>query len=467
MPVDPIQSALPVLANLLGSGVKPESTPVRAQILSLPNQIAGASVPVSLGGVVVESLIPGQLRITTSIGEVQLRTPTELPPGRAVTIVTRPNVPTEVFLLPNAAPKTMPQGSATTQASSAALLSPVPQTTPLPAGPARPAGPTIPMNPGQPMNFGQPLAAAPAPATNSQPPVLIAGSNPARVAAAAANHHATHAATAAAAARNTSAAGPGLQPAAAPTPTTLPTSLLATLGQAVVSDRIVGTPYAAPAQAGPPSELLALLADMRRIVAARDPRLAERLMRRLPAPDRNGTLALLALPVAARREAVAPWFGRDVAAAVRDEQEVSKSDLIERVTANLLHGEERVDETGERTWRWRQLPLVDQGHIVPLFIGVAQQHEKVEPDSEGKPRRMRTFEFAVEVVLSALGCTRIGAVYRQRRLDLVVQTEIEIEQDGREQIVAGVADVFEEFGLGGSCRFEPYRGDLTAPPVKI
>jgi hypothetical protein len=464
MPVDPIQSALPVLANLLGSGAKPEPAPVRAQVLSLPTQIAGASVPVSLGGVVAESPIQGQLRITTSLGDVQLRTPTELPPGRAVTIVTRPNIPTEVFLLPNAAPKTMPQANATAPASSAALHHPSPRTTPLPAGPARPAGPTIPMNPGQPMNLGQPLAAAPA--SNSQPPVLVAGSNPAPVAAAAANHHATPATTAPAAGRHTSAAGLGLQPAAAPTPAIPPASLLAAFGQAVVSDRVVGTPYAA-AQAGPPSELLALLTDMRRIVAARDPRLAERLMRRLPAPDRNGTLALLALPVAARREAVAPWFGRDIVAAIRDEQDESKSDLIERVTASLVHGEDRVDETGERTWRWRQLPLVEQGHIVPLFIGVAQQHEEVEPDSEGKPRRMRIFEFAVEVVLSALGCTRIGAVYRQRRLDLVVQTEIEIEQDGREQIVASIADVFEEFGLGGSCRFEPYCGDLTAPPVKI
>jgi hypothetical protein len=437
---------------------------VRAQVLSLPTQIAGASVPVSLGGVVAESPIQGQLRITTSIGEVQLRTPTELPPGRAVTIVTRPNVPTEVFLLPNAAPKAMPQATAPT--SSAAPYSPAPRTTPPPAGTARPAGSPIPMNPGQPMNFGQP-AAAPAPATNSQPPVLVAGSIPAPVAAAAPNHHATHTATAVAAARNTSAGGPGLQPAAATTPTILPTSLLATFGQDVVSDRVVGTPYAAPAQGGPPSELLALLTDMRRIVAARDPKLAERLMRRLPTPDRNGMLALLALPVAARREALAPWFGRDVAAAIRDEQDESKSDLIERVTASLVHGEDRVDETGERTWRWRQLPLVEQGHIVPLFIGVAQQREEVEPDGEGKPRRARIFEFAVEVVLSALGCTRIGAVYRQRRLDLVVQTEIEIEQDGREQIAAAVADVFEEFGLGGSCRFEPYRGDLTAPPVKI
>jgi hypothetical protein len=460
MPVDPIQSALPVLANLLNSGAKPEPAPVRAQVLSLPNQIAGASVPISFSGVVAESPIQGQLRITTSLGEVQLRTPIELPPGRAVTIVTRPNVPTEVFLLPNATPK----ANLTPQSTPAASSNPMPQATPLPAGAARSAGLTIPMTP------GQPPPGAPTQTANGLPPAPVASPNPGSAAISpAGNGTVPPAAAPLDGGRNVPLGGrptqPGVPSPAAPTLS--PTSLLATFGQTVVSDRVGGTPYGAPAQPGPPSELLALLTDMRRMVAARDPKLGERLMRRLPSPDRVGALAVLALPVAAQRDAVAPWFGRDVAAAIRDEQDESKGDLIERVTAGLIHGEERVDEFGDRTWRWRQLPLVDQGHIVPLFIGVAQQNEEPEPDADGKPRRGRIFEFAVEVVLSALGCTRIGAVYQQRRLDLVVQTEIEIGQDGREQIVASVADAFEEFGLGGSCRFEPYRGDLTAPPVKI
>jgi hypothetical protein len=104
MPVDPIMSALPALADLIATPGRPEAAPLRAQILNLPAQLADAAAPVSVSGIVAESPIPGQLRITTAVGEVQLRTATELPPGRAVTIVTRPNVPTEVFLLPNASP---------------------------------------------------------------------------------------------------------------------------------------------------------------------------------------------------------------------------------------------------------------------------------------------------------------------------------------------------------------------------
>ena len=58
------------------------------------------------------------------------------------------------------------------------------------------------------------------------------------------------------------------------------------------------------------------------------------------------------------------------------------------------------------------------------------------PSGDGKRRPLRIFEFAVEAALSALGLTRVEATYHQRRLDLVVQCETPIEQEGREQIVA-------------------------------
>ena len=168
----------------------------------------------------------------------------------------------------------------------------------------------------------------------------------------------------------------------------------------------------------------------------------------------------------AQRGALEPWFGSDIAAAIPDEPGESKSDLLQRIAAALTHSEERIDESGERTCRWRQLPLVDQGHIIPLFIGVAQQREQPESGGGRRRRPVAIFEFAVEVALAALGRTRIGAVYQQRRLDIVVQSEVPIAQDGRERIVTAVAAVFDEFGLGGSCRFEAYR-DETAAAIKV
>jgi hypothetical protein len=45
---------------------------------------------------------------------------------------------------------------------------------------------------------------------------------------------------------------------------------------------------------------------------------------------------------------------------------------------------------------------------------------------------------------------------------------MEIGRETREQIVAAVAAVFDEFGLGGSCRFGPFAASpAAAEAVKI
>ncbi|MGE0162897.1 MAG: hypothetical protein AB7S71_07140 [Dongiaceae bacterium] len=456
MPVDPLLPALLALANAPGGAARPDPAPLRAQILTLPAQLLQTQAPVSLSGVVTASPIPGQLRISTPLGEVQLRVPTEMPAGRAVTIVTRQTVPTEVFLLPNGAPQA---NSAPPAKGSPGSTIPQPNTAPQATLP-------LPTSPGSPT----PSATSPpanGPTANGPLPGRIAGQIAAAGAVLAPTLGAAVAPPTGTAVRTS--APPASTPVAAPppaAPTLSPLSLLATLGIAAIPAAAAGAVYAAPPQPAQPSDLLSLLLDLRRLAGARDPRLAERLLRRLPTPDRAGALAMLALPLAAQRGALEPWFGSDIAAAVPDAPEESKGDLLQRIAAGLTNSEERIDESGERTWRWRQLPLVDQGHIIPLFIGVAQQREQPESDGGRRRRTAAIFEFAVEVALAALGRTRIGAVYQQRRLDIVVQSEVPIAQDGRERIVTAVAAVFDEFGLGGSCRFEAYR-DETAAAIKV
>ncbi len=461
MPVDPIMSALPMLANLIAGPGRSESAPLRAQVLNLPAQLVGAPSPVSVSGIVAESPVPGQLRIATAIGEVQLQTPTELPPGRAVTIVTRPNLPTEVFLLPSASPSVLPQSKAPPQPGAPLQTGTPPQT-----GATPQTALTFPTNP------GQAPAAPTAPATSASglPATAPAGQNTAAGAGPARNP-----ATGAAPATIDPRANPALAqraalpPAPAPHPPTLsPASLVATFDAAVMPERASTAAYAAPATTAPSPELLVLLTDLRRLVAARDPKAADRLLRRLPTPDRAGALALLTLPVAAKREELATWLGRDIVRLVEEAQDDGKADLVERLTAGLTQTEERLDDSGERTWRWRPLPMLDNGQFVPMQIGVAPERERPDSGGDSKRRPLRIFEFAVEAALSALGLTRVEATYHQRRLDLVVQCETPIEQEGREQIVAAVARVFEEFGLGGSCRFEPYRAaPAPAAPVKV
>jgi hypothetical protein len=460
MPVDPIMSALPMLANLIAAPDRAESA-VRAQVLNLPAQLVGAPSPVSVSGIVAESPIPGQLRITTAIGDVQLQTPTELPPGRAVTIVTRPNLPTEVFLLPSASPAVLPQAKAPPLPGA-----PLQRATASPAGATPQTGPTFATNPGQ--APAAPMAPASPPASGL--PAAAPGVQNTPAAAPAANP-ATAAVPATIDPRGNPAPAqrPALPPAPTPpAPTLSPASLVATFDATVMPERASTAAYAPPLTAALPPDVVAVLTDMRRLIGARDPKAADRLLRRLPTPDHAGALAVLTLPVAAKRAELATWLGRDIVKLVEEEQDDGKPALVERLTAGLTQATERLDDSGERTWRWRPLPMLDNGQFVPMQVGVAPERERPDSGGDGKRRPLRIFEFAVEAALSALGLTRVEATYHQRRLDLVIQCETPIEQEGREQIVASVARVFDEFGLGGSCRFEPYRAAPAPPgPIKV
>jgi len=427
--MQPIQ---PAIAGLLGTAARSDGAPLRAQVLDLPAQLLQASAPVSLSGVVVDSSAPGQVRITTPIGDVLLRSPAELAIGRQVTIVTRPSAPAEVFLLP-ATPNTT---LATTDAA---------------ASPAKAQSPAVPgagiMTSSGSGSTGvtQSTPAAPTAATAAEPgrPGASSGS-----VAPPFGH------------TPLSASGSGSGP------TLAPASLLATLDADALPNLVGRSAYAATAPSGPPSELLALLTDLRRLIAARDPKLAEKLLRRLPTPDRSGAVAMMALPLAARQDRLADWLGHDVTAAIESEQDLNAPVLLTRIGHALTHVEERLSQDDERTWQWRQLPLVENGHMVLFSIGVAPERERAGSGGGDGQRQERAVEFAVEVDLSALGQTRVEVAYRDRRLDLVVQCETALELDSRTRIAEAVAAVFDEFDLSGTCRFEPYAG-RAADAVKV
>lgn len=209
-----------------------------------------------------------------------------------------------------------------------------------------------------------------------------------------------------------------------------------------------------------------MLTDLRRLVAARDPKLAERLQRRLPTPDRGGAVAMMVLPEAARQERLSTWLGRDIAAAVGEDPQHETAELLPRLGNALMHVEERPEQNGEPPWRWRQVPMMDNGQIVALSVGVPTERGQTEADGQGGKPRNRASRFAVEISLSALGTTRVEATYRDRRLDLVVESETVFEPESRAQIAKAVGDVLGEFGLSGSCRFTAYRKD-PAVAVKV
>src|SRR5262249_6736461 len=102
---------LPGIAETFGVNLRSDPTLLRAQILDLPLQLLEATAPIALNGVVADSGAAGQLRVTTPVGDVQLRLANEIPVGRAVQIVIRPGARLEAFILPAPAAAAAPAAS--------------------------------------------------------------------------------------------------------------------------------------------------------------------------------------------------------------------------------------------------------------------------------------------------------------------------------------------------------------------
>jgi hypothetical protein len=392
---------LPPIAAATLQTARTEPGLLRAQLLTLPPALAASTVPFAVPGVVREVGAGGQLRIGTAWGDLQLRLAGEIAVGRDITVVIRPGTRPEAMLLP-------------IRAQPGAGLPAI----------ALPEAPT-----------GIPAVAA------------------ALVDAASARKPAT-----------------SLVPAPL-SPTTAGGSLPTGLAQgamlaALATTEGVRVPNSSIAYPGSPvlpvaSELLMVLRGAQRVLASSEPSLATALWRRLPAADRAGAVVTTMLLSAVKRSAVRSFLGKPIEETLNGS---GRSDLMEALEAGLSRSERRTDAEAERVWEWRTLPLVDRGTILPMSLGIARDERRDQEEAEPSEEQPATCRFAVELALSAVGRTRVDAVYRPARLDLVIQTDAALSDEVHERIVAALRPVFDEFGLTGSCRFAA--SDAT-PPAAI
>jgi hypothetical protein len=389
---------LPSIAAAALQTARTEPGLLRAQLLTLPPALATSTVPFAVPGVVREVGVGGQLRIGTAWGDLQLRLAGEIAVGRDITVVIRPGARPEAMLLP-AKP----------------LSGSVPAPIALPEGSA-----AIPM-----------VAAAPITAAGVEKPATAL-----------------------------MPALPGPAATSGPQPTALTqAAMLATLA----ATGGIGLQSATVTSPGSPalpvtSELLMVVRDMQRTLAASDSSLASALWRRLPAADQAGGIATVMLLAAQKRGTVRSLLGKPVEEALSS---AGRKDLIEALETGLSRSERQPDAEADRIWEWRTLPLIDRGAVLPMSVGIARDEQRHREEAESSEEQPAARRFAVELSLSAVGRTRVDATYRPARLDLVIQTDIELPDEVYERIAAALRPVFEEFRLTGSCRF--VTPDATAP----
>jgi hypothetical protein len=381
---------LPSIAAAALQTARTEPGLLRAQLLTLPSALAASTVPFAVPGVVREVGAGGQLRISTAWGDLQLRVAGEIAVGRDITVVIRPGARPEAMLLP-ARPLSGSAPAPIALPEGSPSLPAVMATPITAAGIEKPAGAVVPASPG------------PAATGGAQAPALTQA------------------------------------------------AMLATLA----ATEGMGLPSAAITYPGSPalpvaSELLMVLRDMQRTLAASDPSLASAVSRRLPAADRAGGIAMAMLLAALKRGAVRSLLGKPVEETLSS---AGRADLIEALETGLSRSERQPDAEADRIWEWRTLPLIDRGAVLPMAVGIARDEHRDQQETESSEEQPAACRFAVELSLSAIGRTRVDATYRPARLDLVIQTDIELPGAVYERIAAALRPVFEEFGLTGNCRF--------------
>lgn len=389
---------LPSIAAAALQTARTEPGLLQAQLLTLPPALAASTVPFAVLGVVREVGVGGQLRISTAWGDLQLRLAGEIAVGRDITVVIRPGARPEAMLLP-------------ARPLSGSIAAPI----------ALPEG-----SPGPPAVTAAPITAAGV----EKPASALVPASPG------------------------SAVKGGAQ-----APALTQAAMLATLA----ATEGMGLPSAAVTYPGSPalpvaSELLVVLRDMQRTLAASDPSLASALWRRLPAADQAGGIATMMLLAALKRGAVRGLLGKPVEEALSS---AGRKDLIEALETGLSRSERQPDAEADRIWEWRTLPLVDRGAVLPMSVGTARDEQRDREEADSSEEQPAACRFAVELSLSAVGRTRVDATYRPARLDLVIQTDIGLPDEVYERIAAALRPVFDEFRLTGSCRF--VTPDGTAP----
>lgn len=101
---------------------------------------------------------------------------------------------------------------------------------------------------------------------------------------------------------------------------------------------------------------------------------------------------------------------------------------------------------------WRQIPVMDENRIVPVFLALQQGDEETTdmsaPAAEAKPATRFTIRFDLEPA----GPVRIDSVYCERRLDLLLRLEAAPDNEMGTMIRERLAALSEEFGLSISLR---------------
>jgi hypothetical protein len=439
--IDPVLPA-GVMQALTGKAERP---PVPIMVVSLPKALTGTPQPREIGGTVTQAAADGNAVLHTASGDISIKAPVVLAPGRIATLLLTPTsagFAAALHVSGPAPPLVQAQGLSTASAAPANSTA-APAATAVASGQAAAA----------PLRAGRPLPQAgdgsilgqsslrPDPAHNA-PGLQPTGPRPAPPIV-------PETLNRGAAVQSPTGFTPASMPA--PHPQSHPGLRDAALLLNQLATQLTNQPLSPmPSALTPPAVTDVDVPPLPMTTAAAAPVVIPNSDDR-PLPADPASL-LIGLAAGLRRPpARVEESGRDLEA--RDDGGTPPGESVYRSTGKQPEQSENIS--------WRQFHVMDESRIVPVFLGRHPQEQDEETQTAKPAGREQPARFTVRFDLDHAGAVRIDSVYRDRRLDTLLTLDRTPDPEMQTAVRERLSVLSDEFGLSISLRIsepEPAAG---------
>jgi hypothetical protein len=436
--IDPVLPA-GVIQALTGKAERP---PIAISVVSLPTAQTAPAQPREIGGTVTQASANGSAILHTAVGDIGIKAPVVLAPGRTATLLLTltPGGLTAALQVNGPAP---PPVQALELPQGAAPNPPAPTGNPSIGSAQVPSTPIRP-NTATPQTGGRPIGDQTSPSavpSRNVPGVHPLPPRPVPLPAGEQSH------------QNIAAPLPhGFSPASTPTPRLQANPGLrdAALLLSQLAVQLIDQPL-------PPAATVTTLPDTAEGKAA-------------PAPAATFAAAPIAIPSTDSRPlpAAPASLLMGLAAALKrppsraddetrernanDDDSATPGEAVYRSSGKLSEASENIS--------WRQFQVMDDSRIVPVFLGRHPPEERPEETPDQSSDREPPARFTVRFDLQHAGSVRIDSVYRERRLDMLLTLDTAPDKEMQTALRERLAALSDEFGLSISLRI----GGLDSGP---
>lgn len=202
------------------------------------------------------------------------------------------------------------------------------------------------------------------------------------------------------------------------------------------------------------------LRDAVALLRSGDPAAAQRMTQSLiPQANSQFGLAAVFLANAIRQGRFEKWGGTEAVRALT--QSGGGSGLLSRLDGEMARAQGRVTDSAGQDWRVLTLPFMNQGQIEPIRLYMRDRppsEDSAEDDANARKR------FIIETDFSRLGPMQFDGLTQDKRVDVVVRSQRELEEKPKREIEALFVDTVTAMGLTGRVDFRVVAAFDPLPP---